>query len=228
MRNQTCDLNSCFLCTHCIPEWKEAIAVNKKTIHFKRGEQIIKEGEKVNGIYFINSGSAKVHKHWGVGKELIIRFATPGDIVGYRGFGLGDPYPISATALEDCKACFVTNNFLEATLKTNHAFTYTLMQFFSAELQKAETRMRNLALMEVKGRIAEALLELLSVFGTNKEKYISMPITRQDIASYAGTTYETVFKFLKILIKAKTISATGKSIKINDENKLRKIVQTAR
>lgn len=194
----------------------------------QKGELIFKEGDKVNGIYFLYSGAVKVHKHWVDQKELIIRFTSTGDILGHRGLGAGELYPVSATALAESKACFITNNFLETTLKADHAFTFRLMQFYSKELQKAEMRMRNLALMEVKARISETLLELLNVFGKNKDNYITVPVTRQDIAAYSGTTYETVFKFLKNLITSKIISVSGKSIRINDENKLRKIVKNAK
>lgn len=228
MKEGSCDLSSCFLCTNCIPEWKDVIAARKKTISFKKGELIFKEGHKVNGIYFLYSGAAKVHKQWVDQKELIIRFASTGDILGHRGIGAGELYPVSATALAESKACFITNNFLETTLRADHAFTYRLMQFYSTELQKAEMRMRNLALMEVKARISETLLELLNVFGKNKDHHITVPVTRQDIAAYSGTTYETVFKFLKNLITSKIISVSGKSIRINDENKLRKIVKNAK
>ncbi len=202
--------------------------MRKKTILFRKGELIFREGDKVKGIYFLYTGAAKVHKHWVDQKELIIRFTRAGDILGHRGLGAGEVYPVSATALTESKACFISNEFLEATLRTDHGFTYRLMQFYSAELQRAEMRMRNLALMEVKGRISETLLELLQVFGRNKDKHITVPVTRQDIAAYAGTTYETVFKFLKALTNAKIISASGKSIRIHDENKLRKFVENAR
>jgi len=228
MKNETCNVSSCFLCSHCIPEWKELVAIKKRTLRFKKGEQLFSEGEKVTGIYFMYSGSAKVHKHWIDQKELIIRFTKAGDILGHRGLGTGDLYPVSATALEDSKACFISNSFLDTILKADHAFTYRLMQFYAAELQKAEMRMRNLALMEVKGRVAETLLELLAVFGTNKSKYISVPVMRQDIAAYAGTTYETVFKFLKMLTTAKIISASGKSIRINNADKLRGFIKNAK
>lgn len=228
MKDASCNLNDCFLCTNCIPEWKEVIEIKKNTLHFKKGEVIFKEGDKVNGIYFLNTGAAKVHKYWLDQKELIIRFTKQGDILGHRGLVTGDAYPVSATALTTSAACFITNSFLETLLRADHAFTYKLMQFYSRELQKAEMRMRNLALIEVKGRIAETLLELLGVYGINKEEHITVPVTRQDIAAYAGTTYETVFKFLKTLTVAKTISVVGKSIKINDENKLRMIVENAK
>ena len=157
-------------------------------------------------------------------KEIILRFAAQGDILGHRGLGGDDLYPISATALEDTSVCFITNQFLEASLKTNHELTYKLMHFYATELQKAEKRMRDLAHMEVKGRIADALLQIASLYGFNHDKFIATSITRQDISSYAGTTYETVFKFFTELTNNNIISTSGKNIKINKPDQLRKFV----
>jgi CRP/FNR family transcriptional regulator len=78
--------------------------------------------------------------------------------------------------------------------------------------------------MEAKGRIAGALLEMKEKFGMNREGYISMPLSRQDIASYAGTTYETLFKLFNELKKDKLISATGKFIKIKSETRLHQLL----
>lgn len=224
MQYGSCNLSNCFLCSSCIPEWKEAIAVNKKTLIFKKGKKIFSEGDKVNGIFFLYSGSVKVHKLWMANKEIILRFATQGDILGHRGIGGDDLYPISATALEDTSVCFITNQFLEASLKTNHELTYKLMHFYATELQKAEKRMRDLAHMEVKGRIADALLEIASLYGFSHDKFIAASITRQDISSYAGTTYETVFKFFTELTNSNIISTSGKNIKINKPEQLRKFI----
>lgn len=221
MQDPSCNLADCFLCRFCIPEWKEAVAVKKTTLSIRKGRQLFGEGEPVKGIFFIYSGSVKIHKQWVDGKELVLRFAKKGDIAGHRGLGGGDQYPVSATALEDTRVCFIASDFLEATLKTNHDLTYRLMQFYAAELQKAEQRMRDLAHMEVKGRIAVALLEIAVFFGLDKNKFISVPVTRQDIASYAGTTYETVFKFFTELVNAKIISTSGKSIRIHEPELLR-------
>jgi len=220
----SCDLSSCFLCRSCIPEWKELVALKKDTRFFKRGKQLFAENEKVKGIFFIYSGAVKVHKQWSDQKELILRFAKSGDIAGHRGLGGDDTYPIAATALEDTKACFIANDFLDTTLKSNPALTYKLMQFYATELQLAEKRMRNLAHMEVKGRISDAMIELANVFGLDKHQYISVPVTRQDIASYAGTTYETVFKFLTELGHSKIISTEGKKIRINQMEKLKQFI----
>jgi len=224
MPNVGCDLKSCFLCQNCMPEWKEVIAVKKTTTVFKKGRNIFSEGEEVKGIYFIYEGSAKIFMQWGGEKELILRFSKAGDILGHRGFGGDHHYPISATALEDSKVCFIHDDFLSATLKTNSGFTNKLLQVFASDLQKAEKRMRDLAHMEVSGRIALALLEINDTFGVNNDKFISAPLLRQDIASYAGTLYETVFKFFTVLTRKKILTTNGKQIRINSPEALRKMI----
>ena len=80
--------------------------------------------------------------------------------------------------------------------------------------------MRDLAHRDVKGRIVLALFEIADVFGIGEEDFIALPITRQDIASHAGTTYETVFKFFTELSNKNLLETVGKSIKIIDRKTL--------
>ena len=226
MSGLACDLTRCFLCRNCIPEWKELIAVKKRTLSIKKGKMLFQEGDKVEGIFFLFSGAVKIHAPWADGREMIFRFARGGEIAGHRGLWGPDGsglYPISSTALEDVTACFISNEFLEASLKANPLLSYTLMHFYAAELQKAEQRMRDLTHMEVKGRIANALLDIEEIFGRDEEGRVAMSLTRQDIAAYAGTTYETVFKFFNELIAEGIIVTAGKEIKISKGERLRKI-----
>lgn len=220
MKSSACDLESCFLCRNCISEWKELIGLKKKTFFFKKGEAIFSEGTPVRGMFFINEGFAKIAKNWGAQKELILRFARPGDVLGLRGFGGEHGYPVSAVAIEDTKVCFIDNDFLDTVQHTNLSFTIQLMNVYAAELQKAERRMRDLVHMDVKSRIAVALLELEEVFGANSEGFISVPVSRQDIASFSGTTYETIFKFFNELLEKQILITAGKSIKISDRDRL--------
>jgi CRP-like cAMP-binding protein len=92
--------------------------------------------------------------------------------------------------------------------------------FFASELKESEKRMRNLAHMPVIGRIANSLLTLSEKFGTDAEGNINMTLSRQDLASYTGTTYETVFRILNELAAAKVITINGKNIHITDAVKL--------
>jgi len=214
----TCDLNTCLLCRFCLKDWKLATEVNRKNIKIKKGQQVFKEGDSVKGIFFVYSGKVKIHKKWDDEKELIVRFAQKGDILGHLGIGGSGYYPVSATAIEEAIVCYIEMDFLETTMNVNNTFVIQLMKFFAAELQESERRMRNLAHMSVKGRVAQALLSLQTQFGVNAEGYINVELSRQDLASFTGASYESLFRTINELLTENMITISGKSIAIKNEN----------
>jgi CRP-like cAMP-binding protein len=225
MTKNECDLKSCFLCSYCLPDWLPAVAANRKNIPVKKGERLFNEGGPVTGIYFIYSGIVKVHKRWGEDKELILRFAKQGDITGHMGLG-GDPvYPVSATAIEAGTVCFVAIDFFESTLNINHRLARQLIGILANDLQESEKRMRNLAHMPVKGRVAQALLTLKSQFGVNGEGYLDIELTRQDLASFTGAAYESLFRVMNEMVEEGVITTKGKCILIVNESALVNMVR---
>ena len=215
-----CDLSTCSLCKECLPEWLPAIAAHKKNIRVKKGELIFKEGDPVEGIWFLHKGLVKVHKHWDDEKELILRFAKDGQILGHRGLGGELHYPVSATAIEDTILCYISLDFFLQSLKVNSQYTYNLLLFFADELKQSEKRMRNLAHMPVKGRMASALLRWEEQFGKTNEGCIDLPISRQDFAAYIGTSYETLFRLLNELVEEKQVRLIGKGIQLLNHSSL--------
>ena len=217
-----CDLKSCMFCKLCLKEWLPAIDANRQTFQLKKGEKIFTEGDRVTAMYFVYEGAIKVHKKWG-DKELILRFAKRGHIVGHRGLGNDSIYPISATAIEPSTVCHIDIDFFFTSLKVNHDFLFELMMFFAEELKVSERKMRNMAHMPVKGRIATALLTLKERFGITKEGFIDITLSRQDLASYAGTTYETVFRVINEFVEANLIKISDKNIAMVNNEKLLEI-----
>ena len=215
-----CDTSTCFMCKHCIEEWRPAICANKINIKLKKGDVLFNEGDPVEGIYFVYNGNIKVYKQWDDDKELIIRFAENGAILGHRGIGANLNYPVSAAALEPSVVCYVSMKFFESTLKVNGELTYQLVNFFASELRKSERRMRDLAHMPVKGRVAGALIKLQKQFGITPDGFINIVLSRQDLASFAGATYETVFRVITELAQEQIIRLSGKSIAIVNHDAL--------
>ena len=220
----TCDLNTCFLCTTCLNDWKPAVETNKQNFLVKKGQQVFKEGDPVTGIYFVYDGYVKVHKKWDNEKEMITRFACKGDILGHLGLEGNKIYPVSATALVKTTVCFLPMEFFESSLNINNGFAIKLMRFFAGELQNSEKRMRNLAHMPVKGRVAQSILSLKNQFGLTAEGYINVDLHRQDLASYSGAAYESLFRTINDLVSEDIISLVGKSICIKDEDKLAQLI----
>lgn len=217
---KTCDVKSCFLCQFCLDDWLPAIGVHKTNYEVKKGQLLFKEGDPATGIYFVYSGGIKVHKRWDSEKELILRFAQKGDILGHMGLGKGSYYPVSATAIQNSIVCYVDMDFFKSTLSVNPSLAYNFILFLTNELKESEQRMRNLAHMPVKGRAAQAFITLKNQFGLNDDGYINIELTRQDLASFTGTAYETLFRVINDLIENKIIAINGKSISILNEEKL--------
>jgi len=215
-----CDLTKCFLCRNTLPEWHEAINLHKQNLKFKKGEVIFSEGQPVTGIYFVYSGTAKVHKKWGEDKELIIRFASDGAIFGHRGLGSKLIYAVSATAIEPVVVCFVDIKFFEASLKINNNLSYELMMLFAEELDLSEGKMRDLAHMSAKGRVAQALLSLEEQFGKDAEGNINLELSRHDLAAFAASTYETLFRVIADLTRDNIVMVTGKRLRINNRQQM--------
>lgn len=207
------DAGSTFLYQRCLKEWWPALDAHRQVFRYKKGEIIFKEGDVVQGVFFMVDGVVKVHKQWTDDKELIIRFARQSDIIGHRGLSTHNhTYPISATVLADAAVCFIAIDFFRSTLAVNQGFAYDFLMFMADELQLSEQRMRDLAHMQVKGRVAKALLSIEKKFGVDKDGFIAFTFNRQDIASYTGTTYETVYKLLVDFSEAGFIKTNGKDI----------------
>lgn len=223
MDKHLCDLKSCFLCSFCLAEWLPAVAASKKNLQVKKGHSLFNEGGPVTGIYFVYSGVLKVHKRWDQEKDLILRFAKAGDTIGQLGLGNDPVYPVSATAVETAIVCYVDMDFFDATLTTNNGFTRNFVTLLASHLQESEKRMRNLAHMPVKGRVAQALISLLQQFGKTGDGFIRVEISRQELAAFTGAAYESVFRALNDLAKENLIAVAGKGIGIINEKALQKL-----
>ncbi|MFD1771052.1 Crp/Fnr family transcriptional regulator [Sphingobacterium suaedae] len=209
---KTCD-HSCFMCQHVLHDWYTQVDRNRTVVKIRKGQQFISEGDTVRGVYFVLSGAIKVHRRWG-DKEMIVRFAKKGDIVGHRGVTSGKgAYPISATALEATELCFLDLDFFMLSLRLHASLSYQLMLFYADELQWSEQKMYNAAHLSVKSRLAYSLLLLRGLFGREEpDGFIGLILSKTDLAAYIGTTYETVYRAMGELEVEGLIALAGKKI----------------
>jgi len=73
--------------------------------------------------------------------------------------------------------------------------------------------------------VANALLQLQSKFGFDKDSVLNMTLSRQDLAAYTGATYETVFRTLNELAQERIIAINGKEIAILHQGKLERLAK---
>ena len=111
-----------------------------------------------------------------------------------------------------------------AGLRVNNELLFQLMMFYARELQESEKNMRNLAHMPVKGRVVQALLFLKDRFGVDEQGCLNLELSRQNLASFTGTTYESVFRILNELSEDNLMRLMGKRICLTDTARMEKML----
>ena len=191
--------------------------------HYKRGDILYNEGNRISGFYCINSGIIKVFKTGVDGKEQIIRFARKGEIIAYRSVLSNEPACTSAKVIEDCQVCFIPSELLIQFVKTNPAFAFEIVKLTCHELAEANSYITDIAQKTVRERVAEVLLNLVKDFGLDEQKYLRISLTREELANIVGTATESVIRLLSEFKSDRLIELNGRKIKIIDLRGLEKI-----
>lgn len=195
----------------------------KKTVFFNKGEALFEEGSNVDGIYFIENGTAKLYKLGFNRKEQILRFIKEGDIIGYRALLIGEAYQATAEAMSDLQAIFIPSDVFLHLLEVDSQLSYTMLQKISFELGESSNTVTFLAQKTVRERLAEVLLLLEQKLGTDPEGFIKISLTREEIANLIGTATESAIRLISEFKQDDYIAVEGRNIKILNHEKLKKL-----
>ena len=217
---KTCSNTNCIIKRNSQEDKISQFLPSRNYLKCSKGQTFILEGNMVHGLYFIQEGTAKIAKTGYNEKQQIVRFASNGEMVGYRGFGSGKSYQISATAIQNTYLCYFSSEIFHSMLKTIPSLTFDLMTFYAEELNRSETKVKKLAQMTVREKVIDTLLYIHRKFG--QSKFLNITLSRSELSDYAGTTQEQVTRVLTSLKKEGLIQTNKKSIGINDVILLRK------
>lgn len=195
----------------------------KQFRQFRRGEILYSEGSRISGFYCVNTGIIKVFKTGFDGKEQIIRFAKPGDIIAYRSVLSNEVACTSAKVIEDCSVCYIPAEILISLVKSNSDFALELLRLACRELGEANAFITDIAQKSVRERLAEILLLLVNDFGLDSQNYLQISLTREELANIVGTATESVIRLLSEFKSDHLVELNGRKIRIMDTKGLLKI-----
>jgi len=218
-----CSAETGSLFRHLTTDESNQINFQKEFRQYKRGDVLYKEGNRISGFFCIHKGIIKVFKTGFDGKEQIIRFAKPGDIIAYRSVLSNEPACTSARVIEDCQVCFIPADILISLVKTNSSFAFELLKLACNELGEANSFITDIAQKTVRERLAEILLLLVDDFGLDDQNYLKISLTREELANIVGTATESVIRLLSEFKSDKLIELSGRKIKILNQKGLFKI-----
>ncbi|MFL3663088.1 MAG: Crp/Fnr family transcriptional regulator [Flavobacteriales bacterium] len=214
-RCQTCGSKHMSVFCALSNEQVEEIDNSKGCNFYNKGQVVFHEGNRTNGIYCINKGKVKLFQIGSEGKEQIIRFAKPGDVIGYRALLSEEPLSASASAIEDdTTICFIPRDQIFSMIAQNPNFNFKFLKMLSHELGEAAKIITDLAQKPVKERLAETLLILKDTFDMDEEKNIQVKLSREELANIVGTATESVIRLLSEFKKDKLIAVDGRNIKL--------------
>lgn len=195
----------------------------KTTRTIKRGEVIFSEGEKINGVYCVKDGICKLSKLSENGKDQIVKLNYKGDIMGQRSIVGEETSNLTAIALNDMEVCFIPKVEILNDLEKNPSFSFDLLKQMAQDLKDSDNTIVNMAQKSVRKRLADALIYIYTNFGVDKNYYLKVVLSREDYANIVGTATESAIRILSQFKTEKLISTSGKQIKIENLEALRRV-----
>lgn len=208
---------------HLTKEELELIPLDDGPEHYKRGEILYEEGSRINGFYCVVRGIVKIFKTGFDGKDQILMFAKPGDIIGFRSTISGELACTTTKIIEDSSICYIPGDLVKSFVRSNGDFAMDLLELACQELGEANDYITDIAQKTVRERLAEVLIHLKWSFNLDNENFLQISLTREELANIVGTATESVIRLLSEFKQDRLIELHGRRIKILDEAKLIKI-----
>jgi CRP/FNR family cyclic AMP-dependent transcriptional regulator len=172
---------------------------------------VVTEGERSDSLYVILSGRVKVFLSDEHGKDLVINVEGPGEYFGELALDEG-PRSASVATLESCKMAVIANEVLRGFLASHPEAAVQLIRGLIARARRMTESLKDLALLDVYGRVAKLLLELAKE--TDGRLVIDQRLTQQDIADRVSASREMVSRILKDLTTGGYVTQEGGRIVI--------------
>jgi CRP/FNR family transcriptional regulator, cyclic AMP receptor protein len=184
------------------------------------------EGQEARGVFVLCHGRVKLSANSADGKSIIVRIAEPGELVGLPGTLSGQPYELTAEALEPLRANFIPRD----------AFLQFLREYGGAAVRVAEilSKIYHATLLEVRylgfsssaaEKLARFLLDLPATSGQgNGHLRTSVTLTHQEIGETIGASRETVTRLFAQFKREGLIEVRGSTLIIADKLSLEKLV----
>lgn len=209
-------------------EDKELLDKHHQYLVYKKGDTVIKEGDKARGLVCLVSGKLKIFRIGVGGREQILKMVRQNGLIGYRVLFSEGAHVYSVKALEDSAVCILDKTTLIKILRNNSEMSFKLMRIISEDLVFAYNRTISLSQKHIRGRIAESLLLLRDTYGLEADgRTLRVLLSREDFAHLSNMTTSNAIRALSAMASEGLIILDGRKISIPDMDKISYISESA-
>ncbi len=193
------------------------------------GTILFREGDPARDCYLVLSGSLKLVRLTSKGKEIIIRYIGVSEMAAALVIMKKQPYPATGQAIKPTQIITWRKDAFIDLLYSHPAIAMNILDMVIDRLDDVQHRFFELSSEMVEQRINKTLLRLSGKAGRKVGGgiYIDMPLSRQDVADYCGTTVYTVSRMLKVWERHGLIQCRRERVLIVALQSIENIAQSA-
>lgn len=162
------------------------------SVSFKKREILYQAGDQSDSLYIVNKGKVKNYRLTDSGKEQLVRILNPGDFTGEYALFNDSIHESYAEAILDTSVCMIKRSDLQTLLTKYPSISMNILKAFSNRLEQSEKQTTLFATEKIETRIALFLTQCLE----EASNEVTLPMSKRDLASYLGTTPETLSRRL--------------------------------
>ncbi|ACB33028.1 transcriptional regulator, Crp/Fnr family [Leptothrix cholodnii SP-6] len=178
-------------------EQAQTIADGVVKRRYRRGEIIVEQGRKSDALFILLSGRARVITSDSRGREVILAVLEAGDYLGEMSLIDNEPHSATVRAEVQTDVLVLARSEFGACLPENSSLSYAILRGLVGRLRNADRQIESLALLDVYGRVARALLDMAQ--DEEGQRMIRSKVSRQDLAKVVGASREMVSRVMKDL-----------------------------
>jgi CRP-like cAMP-binding protein len=167
-----------------------------RTQRLRAGTVLFNEGDVSNRVALVMTGRLKISSYAEDGRETVLGFRDPGDVLGEFAAIDGDPHLATVTAIEPTEVAVVPADRFLAELEARPELTLALLRSVIGRLRDADRKRIEFGALDVVARVARRLVELAESHGETSPGGVSVTITQAELAGWASCSREAVNKSL--------------------------------
>jgi CRP/FNR family transcriptional regulator, anaerobic regulatory protein len=190
------------------------------------GTAIHRAGDMFRSVYVLKSGAAKRLMIQEDGREQILGFPMPGELIGIEAID-SRKHTTSVMTLDMCAIVEIPFAALERLASADASVAHFLFRTLSSALREEHGWLAALGLLNADERLAAFLLDLSQRFasrGFSAHRFV-LRMTRAEIGSFLGLTLETVSRVFSRFQKLGLLKVTRRDIELLDISALATLAQ---
>jgi CRP-like cAMP-binding protein len=189
---------------------------------FARGERLMHQGEPGDRLLVLLGGHVKASFVDPGGREVVLSFRGPGDVLGELTFMHAEPRSSNVTAIEPVEARGLAASEFRAFLVQRSTAALTLIDVISSRFRDANLKRVEFGDLDTVGRVAARLVELCERYGDRTEAgiQIGLPVTQDDLGSWTASSRAGVAGALRSMRELGWVKTERRRITVLDVDAL--------